>query len=283
MAHKKGVGSTDNGRDSKSKRLGVKLFGGQYARAGNIIIRQRGTKYHAGENTYLGKDFTLHAAVDGTVAFRRRRQNRVYVSIVPDTQELPTRNTSPKVSDKELKDSTIPVEDAVVVDAGAGGINPVMDIEDVVAEATVVDVATEEEVASNPAVVEEEASVPVMAATPVVEEELKAVEEQVEEAKDNEEPPAIEPVEELKKDKLTKIEGIGPKIQSLLYEAGILTFVALSGTEPEKIREILLAAGNRYKMHNPTTWPKQAALAAAGQWDELKEYQDKLDGGKEVA
>ena len=59
MAHKKGVGSTDNGRDSKSKRLGVKLFGGQHARAGNIIVRQRGTKYHAGENVYLGKDFSL--------------------------------------------------------------------------------------------------------------------------------------------------------------------------------------------------------------------------------
>ncbi len=83
MAHKKGVGSTDNGRDSKSKRLGVKLFGGQEAKAGNILVRQRGTKYHPGENVYMGKDFTLHAAVDGTVTFRRKRQNRMYVNIVP--------------------------------------------------------------------------------------------------------------------------------------------------------------------------------------------------------
>jgi len=83
MAHKKGVGSTDNGRDSNSKRLGVKLFGGQVARAGNIIIRQRGTRYHAGPNTYLGKDHTLHAAIDGTVAFRKRKNNRTWVSITP--------------------------------------------------------------------------------------------------------------------------------------------------------------------------------------------------------
>ncbi|MCL4147318.1 UNVERIFIED_CONTAM: hypothetical protein GTU68_027070, partial [Idotea baltica] len=72
MAHKKGVGSTDNGRDSKSKRLGVKLFGGQVARAGNILVRQRGTKYHAGDNVYAGRDFTLHAAVDGKVAFKKK-------------------------------------------------------------------------------------------------------------------------------------------------------------------------------------------------------------------
>jgi large subunit ribosomal protein L27 len=86
MAHKKGVGSTDNGRDSKSKRLGVKLFGGQSARAGNIIVRQKGTKFHPGDNVYMGKDFTLHAKVDGTVAFRRRRKNRMFVSIVPADQ-----------------------------------------------------------------------------------------------------------------------------------------------------------------------------------------------------
>ncbi len=73
MAHKKGVGSTDNGRDSNSKRLGVKLFGGQYAKAGNIIIRQRGTKYHIGENVYLGKDHTVHAKVAGIVSFQKKR------------------------------------------------------------------------------------------------------------------------------------------------------------------------------------------------------------------
>jgi len=83
MAHKKGVGSTDNGRDSKSKRLGVKLFGGQKAIAGNIIVRQRGTRYHAGPNTYLGKDHTLHAGIDGTVVFSKGKNNRTFISIDP--------------------------------------------------------------------------------------------------------------------------------------------------------------------------------------------------------
>ncbi len=83
MAHKKGVGSTDNGRDSNSKRLGVKLFGGQAAKAGNIIVRQRGTRFHAGENVGMGKDHTLHALVPGVVTFTKRRLNRTYVSIMP--------------------------------------------------------------------------------------------------------------------------------------------------------------------------------------------------------
>jgi len=82
MAHKKGVGSSDNGRDSLSKRLGVKLFGGEVAIAGNIIIRQRGTKYHPGTNVGLGKDFTINALTDGTVAFRKGRKDRTFVDIV---------------------------------------------------------------------------------------------------------------------------------------------------------------------------------------------------------
>jgi len=81
MAHKKGVGSTDNGRDSISKRLGVKLFGGQFAKAGNIIVRQRGTKYHPGDNVYMGKDFTIHAKVEGYVTFKKKRLNRTFISI----------------------------------------------------------------------------------------------------------------------------------------------------------------------------------------------------------
>jgi large subunit ribosomal protein L27 len=83
MAHKKGVGSSKNGRESESKRLGVKIFGGQEAIAGNIIIRQRGMEHHPGENVYAGKDYTLHAQVDGTVKFTKKRNNRSYVSIVP--------------------------------------------------------------------------------------------------------------------------------------------------------------------------------------------------------
>ena len=84
MAHKKGVGSSKNGRESESKRLGVKIFGGQPAIAGNIIVRQRGTKHHPGENVYIGKDHTLHARVDGTVVFTKKKNNRSYVSIEPN-------------------------------------------------------------------------------------------------------------------------------------------------------------------------------------------------------
>jgi large subunit ribosomal protein L27 len=81
MAHKKGEGSVKNGRDSNSKRLGVKIFGGQPAIAGNIIIRQRGTVYHPGKNVGVGKDFTLFALSDGVVEFKKGRQNRTFVSV----------------------------------------------------------------------------------------------------------------------------------------------------------------------------------------------------------
>ena len=81
MAHKKGAGSSRNGRDSQSKRLGVKLFGGQVAKAGNIIVRQRGTKHNPGLNVGLGKDHTLFALTDGEVEFKRKRDNKTYVSV----------------------------------------------------------------------------------------------------------------------------------------------------------------------------------------------------------
>ena len=81
MAHKKGEGSVKNGRDSQSKRLGVKIFGGQAAIAGNIIVRQRGTVYHPGKNVGVGKDFTLFALSDGVVEFKKGRQNRTFVSV----------------------------------------------------------------------------------------------------------------------------------------------------------------------------------------------------------
>ncbi|HEY9257750.1 50S ribosomal protein L27 [Chitinophaga sp.] len=81
MAHKKGEGSVKNGRDSHSKRLGVKIFGGQPAISGNIIVRQRGTVYHPGQNVGLGKDFTIFAVSDGVVEFRKGRENKTYVSV----------------------------------------------------------------------------------------------------------------------------------------------------------------------------------------------------------
>jgi len=81
MAHKKGEGSVKNGRDSQSKRLGVKIFGGQQAIAGNIIIRQRGTVYHPGKNVGVGKDFTIFATADGVVEFKKSKGDKTYVSV----------------------------------------------------------------------------------------------------------------------------------------------------------------------------------------------------------
>ncbi len=83
MAHKKGVGSSRNGRDSQPKYLGVKKFGGEFARAGNIIVRQRGTKFHPGKNVRLGTDHTLFAIVDGHIKFEHRRHDRLFVSVYP--------------------------------------------------------------------------------------------------------------------------------------------------------------------------------------------------------
>lgn len=83
MAHKKGMGSTRNGRDSESKRLGVKLFGGQKAIAGNIIVRQRGTRHYPGNNVGMGKDHTLFALTDGIIKFQKKRNNKSYVSVEP--------------------------------------------------------------------------------------------------------------------------------------------------------------------------------------------------------
>lgn len=237
MAHKKGEGSTQNGRDSISKRLGVKLFGGQVAVAGNIIVRQRGTKFHPGENVYMGKDYTLHAASDGTVVFRKGRHNRTFISVIPFTEVAETIAPAPT-----SKPSPKPV------------------VEDVVEVPVAKAVKTVEP------------------AAPVAEEEPEAP-TVIEETPEVKEVAAAAPVAS-KSDDLKKIEGIGPKIASLLNEAGIFTFAELAATDPEKIREILDAAGPRYRVHDPATWPQQAGLAAGGKWDELHQLQDELKGGK---
>ncbi len=83
MAHKKGAGSSRNGRESESKRLGIKLFGGQVAKAGNIIVRQRGTVHHPGINVGMGRDHTLFALTDGKIEFKRKRRDKSYVNILP--------------------------------------------------------------------------------------------------------------------------------------------------------------------------------------------------------
>ena len=92
MAHKKGVGSSKNGRESASKRLGVKIFGGQFAKAGNILVRQRGTVHHPGENVGMGRDHTLFALVDGKVVFRKKRDSRSVVSVEPLAESTESLN-----------------------------------------------------------------------------------------------------------------------------------------------------------------------------------------------
>lgn len=202
MAHKKGVGSSDNGRDSKSKRLGVKLFGGQVAQAGNILVRQRGTKFHPGENVYMGRDFTLHANIEGRVSFRRKKDDRTYVSVLPlEAAPAAAKTAAP-----------------------------------VVAKAAPTSKSASHTLPSGKKV------------------------------KDND---------------LKFIEGIGPKIEDLLHNAGITTWAQLAATSADAVKEILEQAGSKFAMHDPTTWPKQAQLAADGQWAELEAYKDQLKGGKE--
>ncbi|NLO03527.1 MAG: 50S ribosomal protein L27 [Bacteroidales bacterium] len=109
MAHKKGVGSSKNGRESESKRLGVKIYGGQFAKAGNVLVRQRGTKHYPGINVGIGKDHTLFALVSGTVEFRKRRKNRSYVSVFP-MEEVDVLVAGP-VNGGEMPESDIMPQD----------------------------------------------------------------------------------------------------------------------------------------------------------------------------
>jgi large subunit ribosomal protein L27 len=261
MAHKKGAGSTDNGRDSKSKRLGVKLFGGQATVAGNIIVRQRGTRFHAGQNVYMGRDHTLHAAIDGVVVFKRSRDERSYVSVMPVLEtkpkvELPTKPAKP-VTDKIGKPEKVAAKTVAA---------PVEE-----AHAPVVEVAVE-------------APVEVAVAAPVAAVAVEAPAVIETPAAPAEEAPAASKASSKKGPKendLKIVEGIGPKIEQLLNEGGIVTWAELAAAPVERLREILDAAGPRYQIHNPSTWPAQSQLAADGKWDELKAYQERLTGGKE--
>ncbi len=270
MAHKKGAGSSDNGRDSKSKRLGVKLFGGQAAIAGNIIIRQRGTKFHAGENVYMGRDHTLHAAIDGVVKFKRTRNDRNFVSIIPAellVAQVAETLAKPAAAAKAEKPAAKKAAAAPVVEEVVAAPVAVAAVEEVVAAAAPV---AEVEVAAPVAVAAVEE---VVAAAAPVAEEVSAAEPQAEKAVSKKAP---------KLDDLKVIEGIGPKIEQLLKDGGINTWGELASADVERLKEILNAAGPRYQIHDPSTWPAQAKFAAAGEWEELKEYQDMLTGGRDV-
>ena len=306
MAHKKGAGSSDNGRDSKSKRLGVKLFGGQHAIAGNIIIRQRGTQFHAGDNVYMGRDHTLHAAVDGQVVFKRSFKDRRFVSIepyldIPVTPVKPSKKPTnpkheteatpaPKPGKKAAKEVTSEavareeVESEVITASEAVAKAPVA--KKAAKEVAVEDVAMEETEVEAAAPDAAEAPVAKKAAKDVAVEDVAEEEAAVEakaapEASDEKKAAAPKKEKGPKLDDLKIVEGVGPKIETLLKEGGISTWAELAAASEERLKEILDAAGPRYQIHDPSTWPAQAKFAVDGQWDELKEYQDMLTGGRD--
>ena len=120
MAHKKGAGSSRNGRESHSKRLGIKIFGGQPAIAGNIIVRQRGTKHNPGVNVGIGRDHTLFALTDGHVVFRKKADNRSYVSVVPfeTAPVVEVAAPAPKVkAEKKVVEAPAPIAEVVAEEA----------------------------------------------------------------------------------------------------------------------------------------------------------------------
>ncbi|GGC21320.1 hypothetical protein GCM10011386_11610 [Parapedobacter defluvii] len=214
MAHKKGAGSSKNGRESHSKRLGVKIFGGQHAVAGNIIVRQRGTKHHPDVNVGIGKDHTLFALIDGKVVFRKKANNRSFVSVIPVEDAPVAEQPKAKVAEKKSKPAETKAAAAVA-------------------------------------------------------EEPKA------EKKEKAQAPQT-----AKADDLTIVEGIGPKIAEVLANAGISSYADLAAKSAEDIKALLVDAGDQFNTAVTDTWPAQAKLAAEGKFDELKKWQDELDGGK---
>lgn len=216
MAHKKGAGSSKNGRESHSKRLGVKIFGGQRAIAGNIIVRQRGTQHHPDVNVGMGKDHTLFALIDGKVVFRKKANNKSFVSVLPFEEE------------------TVAVAEPKAEKPAAKKAKP----------------AKAEAKAEAPAAKKEKAA-PKKAA-------------------------------KAKGDDLTVIEGVGPKISEVLTAAGLADFASVAAKSAEELKAILVAAGDQFNIAVTDTWPQQAKLAAEGKFDELKKWQDELDGGKEA-
>ncbi len=248
MAHKKGEGSTSNGRDSISKRLGVKLFGGQTAIPGNIIVRQRGTKFHPGAGIGMGKDHTLYALVPGVVTFKKGKKDRSIIFITPFTEEQLAAQAAKEAAAAVPKAPRVArVPKAVTVKAASA-------------------------VAAAPA----PKAAPVAAAAKTVEPTVDSI------TSGWDDEPVAAPAKAKKGDDLKKIEGIGPKIAELLIADGIVTFSDLANASVERVQGVLSAAGSAFNRHDPGTWGQQAQLAADGKWDELKELQDRLNGGKEA-
>jgi large subunit ribosomal protein L27 len=295
MAHKKGAGSSDNGRDSNPQYLGVKMYGGQTAIPGNILVRQRGTKFHPGVGVYMGKDHTLHASISGIVTFKKGKDDKRIVFITPfpvgsdaalNTAALDAKAAKGRKSNAEGTTATATTV-KVATPKAAVAAKPVAKASVATttpaqATASTSSKSTSSTTTTTRTTVSGATSVPTptttvtrtvvsapIAATTVTESEVAAVVSTSETATTT-----------VQGDDLKKIEGIGPKIAELFYAAGITTFVQLSETSTARMEEILAGGGPRYSTHNPMTWGHQASLAADGQWEELKELQDRLDGGR---
>jgi large subunit ribosomal protein L27 len=280
MAHKKGAGSSDNGRDSNPQYLGVKMYGGQAAIPGNILVRQRGTKFHPGVGVYMGKDHTLHASISGVVTFKKGKDDKRIVFITPfpvgSDAAINTAHLDAKAAKgRKTNMDAAPAKVAKVATPKAVAAKPAATAK----AATVVSAPVAKSASSTTTTTTTVTTSPVSAPATVVAEatttQATVVTETVAAATETS-------VTTVQGDDLKKIEGIGPKIAELFYAAGITTFVQLSETSTARMQEILDEAGPRYSSHNPMTWGHQASLAADGQWDELKELQDELNGGKVV-
>lgn len=229
MAHKKGGGSTKNGRDSNAQRLGVKCFGSEYVIPGNIIVRQRGTHFHPGENVGLGKDYTIFSKIEGIVVFERMhgRNGQKRISVYPE--------------------NVVPVTHGGTLQVGG---------EVAVVEAPAPKAKRTAKAA--PAAVEEVKPAPKARAT-----KSKAA--------------------KTEGDKLTVIEGIGPKTQAALYNSGITTYAQIANSTAEDLHRIVKVENNVQIVGDTATWPKQAQYLVDGDADGLKAYQDRLVGGREPA
>ena len=192
----------------------------------------------------MGRDFTLHASISGHVSFSKSKHDRTYVNVLPLETVAPAAPAEPKAKAKpQAVAQSAPVAEEIIVAA------PV-----------------------TPEVIEETAPAPKTekkAAKPAAEKPAKAASITLPSGK------------KVKQDDLKIVEGIGPKIEELLHNAGITTWAELAAADVEKVRQILDEAGSKFNMHDPATWGKQAQLAHEGQWEALATYQDELKGGKE--
>lgn len=228
-------------------------------------IAEKDAKLAKRYEAFLAEKAAFHKKVSGTAPDKPKK----VVEAAATDEHAPTNEAAKSFADSV--EQTVIGEETPVVEETPAPVAPV--VEEAPAPEPVV-----EEVAPEPvAEVVEEAPTP----EPVVEEAPAPVVEETPAPKSGEKF-ALPNGKKIKMDDLTFVEGIGPKISQLLIDDGIDTWAKLGETSTDKIKEILVAAGSRYTMHDPGTWPKQASMAAANDWDALLKWQDELDGGKEV-